>query len=508
MKKSKIIIFLLIIVLIIGNISAAVLAAEGEPQLLVVQKESETKNLENAQGNITKTIVDSNSQTGEVTIELKLQNTSTNGTSQTQNFEETEIYIMLSEDIVIDDNTFEAYKTYVNTLASKIYATNSKTKIGIIGIKGTINDITYDEDGTAHFGENHQGNVDGTEDNAEIIIAPTDNLESLETALANMNPSKTKYYKNLQAAIRLANNSYSENVNKILISLYSNPAEIAIGECVTVSAYESAARARLERITSKTKEEFVKLQQSNIEFILLKPDDDSYNAKYYSNNTGELLFEIDGTPYIRELYGTLENPTYGKMYSLQNDSLETIVNTYIYNDVMEIINPQITNVKIEDYFPQEIIEHFDFSYVGEPSIGTVDSQINPETRTISWNIGTLESGETATLRYTLKIKDMNNQELLEKTLSTNERVVLTYNDSANTAHTITLENNPKIKLSEENEPVEGTDEKPSDEKPSDNTTSDEKLPNTGKKAVKILAIILIAIAGIYGYNKYKNLKEN
>ena len=47
-------------------------AAEASIILEIVQKASETKYLENDQGNISKPIVDSYSETGELTIELKL----------------------------------------------------------------------------------------------------------------------------------------------------------------------------------------------------------------------------------------------------------------------------------------------------------------------------------------------------------------------------------------------------------------------------------------------------
>ena len=41
---------------------------------------------------------------------------------------------------------------------------------------------------------------------------------------------------------------------------------------------------------------------------------------------------------------------------------------------------------------------------------------------------TVKDEEEATLKYKLKIKDMQNKNLLEKTISTNEKVVLTYKD--------------------------------------------------------------------------------
>lgn len=76
MKKylNKITCISLILFMLLG-ICSNVFAADVKTSLDVIQEASETKYLDNDQGNISKTIVDSNSETGEVTIELKLSNT-------------------------------------------------------------------------------------------------------------------------------------------------------------------------------------------------------------------------------------------------------------------------------------------------------------------------------------------------------------------------------------------------------------------------------------------------
>lgn len=465
MKRLNKIVNIFLILLIISTIFYNVFAAELKTELDIIQKASEIKYLENDQGYISKTIVDSNAETGEVTIELKINNAKKEEEESTQVNENTEIYIMVSENIALDDEKMSQYTKNIESLASKILKLNTKTKIGIIGITGTIADITYDENGNAIFGENDESDVEGTADNAEIVVNLTNNIDVIKSGLQSMNSSKTGYRNNLQAAIRLANKSYSNDVNKILISLYDDVPSIAIGVCSNVtyggilSEYdtaEEAIMAKHEQIANYTKNEILTLKKSNISFILLRPDDTSYDETWYSTNTGEKILDFDGSPYVQKLYGTMDNPTHGKMYSFDDSNIDTIITENIYQDVKEEIQSNINNIKIVDYFPEDITDNFEFSYVGEPSIGSVTEGIDEETKSITWEIDTLDANETATLKYKLKIKDMKNTELLDKTIATNEKVILTYKDSDGKDYTITLESSPKIQLSEIKEELTAT----------------------------------------------------
>lgn len=303
--------------------------AVNDVTLNVIQKASEIKYLENDQGNISKTIVKSDTEKGEVTIEVKLAN-KPKDISITK-YDNSEIFIIIPEYTNAQENE---KLTYIETLAEKIFAKSSKTKIGLIGIKGTIQDSFIDENGERAQGEKDQIKVNGTEKNAECIVDLTQNLTQLKTELRKMNHEKIQYYSNLQAALRLANNSFSENSNKILISLYDDVPAISIGtngQCSyggLFSQYktaEEAVRGNLNELVNNTRNEILRLKESNIDFILLRPDDTNFDKKFYDNKTGEVSVEIDGKPYADKLYGTLEKPTYGKMYSLNNDSLDKIV---------------------------------------------------------------------------------------------------------------------------------------------------------------------------------------
>ncbi len=457
MKVLKKVGYISLIMFIILSLFSNVFAMDLKTQLNVIQKSSETKYLENNQGYISKTIVDSNKDTGEVTIELKLSNTKKE-TEQTEKYEDTEVYLLVDENIVKDADKLPKYLKDVESLTKKIFESNSKTKVGIIGIKGTICDL-WNEGGKTFEGDKHEGNVPGSDSNAEVVVKLTNNIDSIKNGIKNMNASKNRYYTNLQAAIRLANNSYSKNVNKILISLFDNVPDIAIGVKSQVSGYGSTKErviALHEKIATYTKNEILTLKKSNVSFILLRPDDTSYDETWYSLTTGEKLLDFDGSPYVKKLYGTVDNPTYGKMYNFNDSNIETIITENIYQDVKKLIQPDISNTKVVDYFPTDIINNFDFAYVGKPNIGTVSDNIDENTNTITWDIGKLEGTNTATLKYKLKIKDMKNEELLNKTIATNEKVVLTYKDSEAKDYTVTLSSSPKIQLSEVKEELTAT----------------------------------------------------
>lgn len=520
-KSTNKIIVISLTLFFIFSIFSNSLASDLKTSLDIVQKASETKYLDNNQGNISKTIVDSNSVTGEITIELKLENIKKEN-EQKQTYENTEVYILVSENISLDDKELSKYINNIEKLSSKIFKSNSNTKVGIIGIKGPIKDSYIDESGKQVTGDKDESNVPGNNSNSEIIVGLTNNVDSIKSGLQKMNTFKTKYYSNLQSAIRLANNSYSQNTNKILISLYDNVPTVSIGVKAKVttgwlseySTLEEAVNGKYQKIATSTKNEILTLKESNVSFILLRPDDTSYNENWY-NSSGEKVLEFDGSPYVKDLYGMIDNPTYGKMYSLKDSNIDTIITENIYQDVKQKIQPDITNIKIIDYFPKEIIENFEFSYVNNPKLGYVSKTIDTKNNSITWNIEKLKGNEVATLRYKLKIKDMENAKILNKTIETNEKVVLTFKDISAKDFELTLSSSPKIKLSEIKEEIIN---KTNQTKTNENKTTNIKannidttiakgiLPKTG--AITIISIILIIfLFSIIAYKKYNSFRD-
>ncbi len=505
--KSKVVLAITIILVLIGILSTSSLASTTY-QLTIVKKQADIQYLEEKRGYLENSITSIEETTGKVNMTMALHNKKT-AQEEELTYENTEIFIMVP--VSASQEKKNEYSTYVETLANKIFEANEKTKIGIIGLKGTIIDMSFDEEGNAIWGENHQGDVEGTANDGEIVVNLTNQVSVLTSGIKNMNPEETQYYINLQAAIRLAKNSYSENVNKILISLYDNVPSIAIGVENQVSyggvtpydTLEEAVVAKHEKIVSYTKSEILSLQEENIDFILLRPEDTSFDQDWYDKESGQLNYEFDGSPYVQELYGTLENPTYGKMYSLDNNSLETIVTEYIYQDVMEEVGTSLTSVIVKPYFSQKILENFDMSFEENANIDISTL----EEGYITWNVGNLENGKSSEIHYTLTMKNIEKSELLNQEIPITDKVEVSYVNYTDTQKNATITTSPLIQLIEKEEIKEPNANQNTNTPATDDTVAPGTIPQAGATMTIWLGVSLVLFTAIIGYIKLRKMKD-
>lgn len=241
----------------------------------------------------------------------------------------------------------------------------------------------------------------------------------------------------------LAEKGFSKNAgNKVIILLTDG-----------VPTEDDELNSSDELVFSNTKNELINIKNQGISLISLMT---GVNSNDIDDKGNVITTTEDDIQAIETIFGTEANPTYGKFYNVKTTDLSQVIENDISNDVQQILNSPLNTVKMVDYFPNDITENFDFSYVGNPSTGTVPASIDSTSNTIEWDIGTLKSNEVATLRYKLKIKDMKNENLLNKTIATNEKVVLTYKDKDNMDYTVTLSSSPKIRLSEVKEELTAT----------------------------------------------------
>lgn len=506
--SKKIFIFLLIVMLVC-IMPYSINAQDVQNSLNVIKMESETTYLDNSNGFLDNKITSFDSNLGTVNLELSLNNSSSSQDQEAGHYENTEIFIILPE--VNSNETKTTYANYIETFANKVFEANSNTKIGIVGMNGTIND--NDENNIAT--DNDESTIPGSMDDAEIITMPTTNVTDLVNGITNMNPENWKYHYNLEVAIRIAKNNFSDDVNRILISLYDNVPGIVIGETARVNyggifgtTAEEAVRNHLTKIVNQTKTEILSLADEDISFILLRPDDTSFDQTWVNENTGEIILELDGKPYVDDLYGSIDNPTYGKMYSLNNDNLEQIVTDYIYNDVMGEIGTAISDVSIEFTFSQDILDNFDIT-IGNSSDMNIDNLATDGI--MVWNVGSLEANESATLNYSLQMKDMNNTSLLDKTIPIAEQVVLTYNDSSTQEHTVTSTDSPSVRLVRD-EVIEIPDPGNNNVNNNNNTLIDNTvapgtIPQTGINPIIFVIIALSVIVMIVLIKKNKEYKD-
>lgn len=429
--SKKFFIILISILLMIG-MCGNVNAAELKTSLDIIQKASETKYLENDQGYISKTIVDSNSDTGEVTIELKLSNTKKESNAE----KPTEIFLVVDNSPSMDyvTTTGETRKKVVLNSASElvksIFSVSSNVKMGLIDFHGYYYSGANISDATVRQGL-------------------TNNKDTMISAITSQMARSTYSGTNIQAGLLRAKQNFSDNTtNKIVILLTDGVPNADVNGNREHGDITSEKGIAIQNVTKQT---LLELKESGIYTIVMLSGLDEADVDSTSTNTLEEQLQA-----INRVFGTVESPTSDKYYFAKDSNINSIINQDILNNVTEKIQNPINATKIVDYFPEDITDNFEFSYVGNPSVGTTSDTIDTESKTITWDIGTLKGDEVATLKYKLKIKDMKNTELLNKTIATNEKVVLTYKDTESKDYTVELTSSPKIQLSEVKEELTAT----------------------------------------------------
>ena len=440
MLKKRILVMSIILILII-SLCSCVYATELKTELSIIQQASETKYLENNQGYISKTIVDSNKDTGEVTIELKLSNTA----KEIENITDTELLLVVDNSPSMDfvTSTGKTRKEIVLNSASRlvesIFGISSNIRMGLIDFHG-------------------YGLFSGSASiyDATVRQELTDDKKTVLNAISKELERSTSSGTNIEAGLRTAMEEFSTSANnKVVILLTDGLPNADINgnhEDDDITSEQEIS------ILNSTKQAILDLKSNDIYVITMLTgmsesdgNTDKEGNVYNSENTIEEQLSA-----AERVFGTSENPTGDKYYLVKSADINNIINNDILQDVSNKIRKPINTVKIVDYFPKDITENFAFSYVENASIGTASDSIDLESKTITWNIGTLKGDEVATLKYKLKIKDMKNTELLEKTISTNEKVVLTYKDIKANDYTVTLTSSPQIKLSKTKEELTAT----------------------------------------------------
>ena len=242
-----------------------------------------------------------------------------------------------------------------------------------------------------------------------------------------------------------------------------------------------------------------------------------------------------GASSIKNIFGTEEKPTAGNVYYIENgNEIERIFNEYMYNQILNYMEHPITNVKIEDVFPEELLEYFDIEYVNEPDKGKVSNL--EENSSFVWSIDKITGEEVLVFKYKIKIKkDVDITEIMGIELKTNEKVIIDYEDEDGNKKHEELDKNPVVKLEEtktvidekdndtDNDGTKNADKNKSDEKEyvivdvtpkdedisnkqqikvvnnNDNSTKKERLPQTGDNDNLIYVIgVLIALTVGFG----------
>lgn len=326
-----------------------------------------------------------------------------------------------------------------------------------------------------------------TEADAQLVSDFSNDIADLTSKISAI--EGVGNYTDLEAGLDLAHKTFTDDdSNKFLIVLTDGLPNMGLGINDLLSV------EKLRNIMDQAKQQFLDMDAENINIIsvLTGIPEISLDKTFREDFTTHEV--ITYREVIEGVFGTEETPTAGKFYNIQDTEIEKTITESVYQDLIPVPK-SLTDITVTDYFPQYIIDNFDFAYVEGTNLDNVSAEVDPDTNSITWTISELASGEKMTLQYTLTLKDTFDVDIIDDVLDTNDKVDVTYTDPEipDEPQTETSEETPKIKVAE-------IDPGPT----TDTTTAPEPFPETG--APIILGVItIIAFAVIFFAKKYHYL---
>ena len=356
-----------------------------------------------------------------------------------------------------------------NSLINNLLKDNEQLKIGIVS-----------------FSANTDISKEGSIEDASIVSELTNKPDLLEKSISSIKTDGPRT--NLQAGLHLAAQQFTtESTNKYIIVLTDGVPNVAID-------YDKNYYS--DDVISKTKQELKSLADNDIDVITMLTgiNDEDYVPVTTSKTFGQIISEIFGSATV---------PTVGKFYYVTDDKIEQTITTDIYNSLVPILNAY-KDITIIDYFPDEIINIFDFAYVSKATKGNISLKVDEKNNSITWTIPELSNGETATVQYKLKLKENFDSKIVDKVLNTNKKVDITYKDFDEKEQNKTSDVSPKIKLTE---PPVVPKEDPSETPKQDPTEAPKEMPKAGKATIFGSCAIILFIIAIVSITRYINLNN-
>ena len=447
--KKRVFITLFLILILVANLSFA--SYETVTMTVVEEPVCTIEIGENS--SFEKKLIEKNLNNKEVTLQLQV----TNEETSIQPTGEIMLVIdnSLSMEETVDDGTTTREELVIesaNTLVNTILEGNDNLQVGVVS-----------------FSTNEDVSLEGTINDASLVSDLSSDPQALVSAISNIQYTGPRT--NLEAGLNLASQYFTEeDNNKYIIVLTDGIPNVALN-------YDGIYYS--DDVINKTKAQLQVLDTAGYDVITMLTgitETDSVPATRQDDKTyGDI---------IEEIFGTEENPTVGKFYYVQDREIEQTITNDIYNDLLPI-EQVLTDITVTDYFPQEIIDNFEFAYVSEPNIGTVSAEVNTENNSITWTISELQPGETATVQYTLSLKEDFDESIVGPILDTNERVDITYTNLNGETVEDTSDVTPKLKLTEP--PV--------------------VLPAAGRPIVIALFVVGIGIL-VYSFSRFTFLNKN
>ena len=417
MRKTIFIIILFLIAILITNIS---MASYSTVQMEVIEEPVCTIQFGD-NSSFEKRLIEKNLNNKEVTIQLQVVNNEgslkptgelmlvlDNSNSMNETVDD-------NEEVTRRDLIFESAKTLVSNLLDN----NEDLQVGIVSFSSYYN--------ASDLSDISQ---EATLADANLVSNLSTNASELNSAIDNISANGPRT--DLDAGITLASEQFTENAsNKYIIVLTDGVPNISLGNN---NPYYS------DDTINATKSKLLELDSEGIKITTMLTGIN--NEDEVPSGTSKTYGQI-----ITEIFGTENSPTVGNFYYVTDDQVEETITTDIYNSLLPI-SQSYKDIVIKDYFPQEIIDNFEFAYVSDANIGNISAEIDKTDNSITWTIPELANGETATVQYTLKLKQNFDSNIVDKLLDTNEKVDISYTDFNGETKNDTSDVTPVLKLTE------------------------------------------------------------
>lgn len=407
--KKKIFITTLLLLILLVNVSFAsystVTMSVVEEPICTIQLSDNSK--------FEKKLISKDLQNKEVTLQLQVTN------EEKSNKPTGEIMLVLdnSDSMKLETSTGTVRKDLVfesaKTLVSNLLKDNENLKIGVVS-----------------FSTNTDVSKEGTTEDAEVVSKLSNDSNALLNSISSIEATGPRT--DLEAGLEIASGEFTKtDNNKYMIVLTDGVPNVALN-------YNKVYYS--DDVITKTKTKLEALKTANVDVITMLTGID--NPEQVPAGVTKSYNQI-----ITEIFGTQENPTVGTFYYVTDDKVESTIKNDIYNSLVPK-EKTLKDIKVVDYFPKEIIDNFDFSYVSNANIGEISTTVDKTNNSITWNIPSLASGQTATVQYKLKLKENFDSNIVNKILNTNEKVDVTYTDLDNKSQAKTSDVSPKLKLTE------------------------------------------------------------
>ena len=370
----------------------------------------------------------------------------------------------MRENQVGDITREQAVIDSANKLVDKLFAANSQAKVGVVSFSSL--DIT-------------KGETEGTINDGKLLLTLSDSKADVKSTISSIPTTNAGPRTNIEAGITIASENYSsdENTERYIVLLTDGvPNNDTNGTFATYSG----------TVASRTKAKLQSIEQSGIKIIGAMIGLDGERVETQTNKTYQALAE--------EVFGTTSAPTISSYYYINDtaDEIESTIVNKIYSNIIVEKDNTLKDIQVKDYFPQEIIDNFNFEYVASPNIGEVTQEVNTNDNSITWTISELKEGETATLSYKLTLKENYNKEIIDKVLPTNTKVDITGKDTDGKTYEKSSTDSPKVKV------LYTVLE--------DNTIANTVIPQAGED-ISIAFVIVVSIVAAIAIGRFVYLKR-